>query len=155
MELKIQERTEKLKQLKERSGCFAILTNVKEDKLDSCGLLKTYKGQYGIESDFVFLKDPMIVNDLFLKKSERIEALGMILVLALMIYRLMERQMRMYLAEKKTLLPGWAGPQTVLPASWSPQSFWRSLSARIIGEVLFAPSIERTTASIPASLGFE
>jgi transposase len=133
LELKIQERTEKLKQLKERSGCFAILTNVKEDKLDSRGLLKTYKGQYGIESDFVFLKDPMIVNDLFLKKSERIEALGMILVLALMIYRLMERQMRMYLAEKKTLLPGWAGPQTVLPASWSPQSFWRSLSARIIG----------------------
>ena len=65
MELKIQERTEKLKQLKERSGCFAILTNVKEDKLDSRGLLKTYKGQYGIESDFVF---PMIVNDLFLKK---------------------------------------------------------------------------------------
>ena len=51
------------------------------DKLDSRGLLKTYKGQYGIESDFVFLKDPMIVNDLFLKKSERIEALGMILFL--------------------------------------------------------------------------
>ncbi len=91
---------------------------MKEDKLDSRGLLKTYKGQYGIESDFVFLKDPMIVNDLFLKKSERIEALGMILVLALMIYRLMERQMRMYLAEEKTLLPGWAKRPTDRPTGF-------------------------------------
>lgn len=118
LELKVQERTEKLEQLKERSGCFAILTNVEEEKLDSRSLLKTYKGQYGIESDFAFLKDPMIVNDLFLKKSERIEALGMILVLALMIYRLMERQMRLYLEEERTLLPGWAERPTDRPTSF-------------------------------------
>jgi transposase len=51
-----------------------------------------------VESDFVFLKDPLVVNDLFLKTPSRIDALGMILVIALLIWRLMERQMRMYLA---------------------------------------------------------
>lgn len=118
LELSIQERADKLQQLKERSGCFVILTNVEEEKLDSRSLLKTYKGQYGIESDFAFLKDPMIVNDLFLKKSERIEALGMILVLALMVYRLMERQMRLYLEEEQALLPGWAKRPTDRPTSF-------------------------------------
>jgi transposase len=48
-------------------------------------LLRTYKAQDGIERNFSFLKDPLIVNDLFLKKPERIEALGMILLLSLLI----------------------------------------------------------------------
>src|SRR2546428_7306932 len=40
------------------------------------------------------VKDPVIVNSLFLKKPERIEALGLVLLLALLLWRLMERQMR-------------------------------------------------------------
>ena len=38
--------------------------------------------------NFPFLKDPLIVNDTFLKKAERIEALGFILLLSLMIWNL-------------------------------------------------------------------
>jgi transposase len=53
--------------------------------MDAAGLLRTYKGQYGVESDFAFLKDPLIVNDLFLKTPSRIDALGMVLIIALMI----------------------------------------------------------------------
>lgn len=34
----------------------------------------------GIERNISFLKDPLIVNDLFLKKPERIEVLGAILL---------------------------------------------------------------------------
>jgi hypothetical protein len=33
----------------------------------------------GIEKNFSFLKDPVIVNSLFLKKAERIEVLGLVL----------------------------------------------------------------------------
>jgi transposase len=65
--------------------------------LDSFGVLRTYKGQYGVENDFAFLKDPLVVNDLFLKTPARIDALGMILVLALLIARLMEVRMRRFL----------------------------------------------------------
>jgi len=32
-------------------------------------ILKIYKEQHGIEKNFGFLKDPLIVNDLFLKKT--------------------------------------------------------------------------------------
>ena len=49
----------------------------------------------------------MIVNSLFLKKPERIEALGLILLLALLLWRLMERAMRMYVDTTHTPLPGW------------------------------------------------
>ena len=60
------------------------------------GLLSLYKSQIGIEKNFSFLKDPAIVNSIFLKKAERIEALGMILLISLLIWRLMERSMRQY-----------------------------------------------------------
>jgi transposase len=39
-------------------------------------LLKAYKDQKGIERNFGFLKDPAPVNAIFLKKPERIDALG-------------------------------------------------------------------------------
>ena len=38
--------------------------------------------QYGIENNFSFLKDDQIVNAIFLKRPERIEALGLILLIA-------------------------------------------------------------------------
>jgi transposase len=42
-----------------------------------------------IERNFGFLKDPLIANDMFLKKHHRIEALGLIFILALLLWRLM------------------------------------------------------------------
>ena len=66
---------------------------------DSKATLKAYKDQYGIEQDFGFLKDPVIVNSIFLKKPERIEVLGLILLTSLLIRRLMERSMRQYVQQ--------------------------------------------------------
>ena len=43
---------EKLTLLQEQAGCFVILTNVPLESLDAASVLRTYKGQYGIESDF-------------------------------------------------------------------------------------------------------
>lgn len=42
---------------------------------------KNFKGQYGIERDYSFLKDPLIVNDIFMKKPQRIEALVVVLLI--------------------------------------------------------------------------
>jgi len=103
---------------KEQAGCFVILTNVPLESLDAASVLRTYKGQYGIESDFSFLKDPLVVNDLFLKIPSRIDALGMILIIALMIWRLMERQMRLYLKEHGGSVPGWDNRPTSKPTSF-------------------------------------
>lgn len=103
------------------AGCFVLLSNVPtagDGALDAAGLLHTYKGQYGVESDFAFLKDPLVVNDLFLKTPSRIDALGMILIIALMVWRLMERSMRTYVEKANTTLPGWDNKTTVKPTAF-------------------------------------
>jgi transposase len=73
------EETEGIQHERDLAGCFVLITNVPaagELSLDSAGVLRTYKGQNSIESDFAFLKDPLVVNDLFLKTPSRIDALG-------------------------------------------------------------------------------
>ncbi len=117
----ISEDVAEVARLRELAGCFVLLSNVPiegEGAIDGAGLLRTYKGQYGVESDFVFLKDPLVVNDIFLKSPSRIDALGMVLIIALMIWRLMERSMRTYVKNTGTLLPGWAGRATDKPTSF-------------------------------------
>ena len=60
----------------------------------------------------------MLVNSLFLKKPERIEALGLVLLLALLIWRLMERAMRTYVDTTSTPLTGWDKKMTERPTSF-------------------------------------
>jgi hypothetical protein len=86
--------------------------------MDAKMLLQTYKGQYGVESNFAFLKDPLVVNDLFIKTPSRIDALGMILIIALMVWRLMERTMRTHVENTKTTLPGWDRRNTDKPTAF-------------------------------------
>lgn len=104
------------------AGCFILLTNVPEmgenNSLDSIELLRTYKGQYGVESGFAFLKDPIIVNDIFLKNPNRIDALGMVLVISLIVWRLMERSLRAYVNNTEELLPGWENRKTDKPTAF-------------------------------------
>jgi transposase len=81
-------------------------------------VLQAYKDQHGREQNFAFLKDPLIVNSLFLKKPERIEALGLVLLLALLLWRLMERQMRAHVETTGTPLPGWDKKVTERPTAF-------------------------------------
>src|SRR5207245_9603880 len=94
--------------MEEEAGCFVLLTNVPTagDMAHSAReILTVYKEQHGTEQNYGFLKDPVIVNSLFLKKPERIEALGLVLLLALLLWRLMERPMRAH-------VEGTGGPLT-------------------------------------------
>jgi hypothetical protein len=63
------------------------------------------------------LKDPLIVNRLFLKKAERIEALGWVLLLALLLWRLMERQRRAHVETTGSPLIGWDKQLTTRPTA--------------------------------------
>jgi len=139
------ENEKKVSQMRERAGCFVLLTNVPAESLDAKELLRTYKGQYSIEANFSFLKDPLVVNDLFLKTPSRIDALGMILVLSLMIWRLMERQMRLYLESENKMLPGWDNKPTNRPTSFMMSTVFQGIMvAHLEGEVyLLKPLSER------------
>jgi transposase len=105
-----------IENLRQEAGCFVMITNL--DKHSPADILKTYKEQHGIEKNFGFLKDPLIVNDLFLKKTERIEALGFILVVSLLVWRLAERCMRGYIRDKETTMTGWDKKKTKSPTTF-------------------------------------
>lgn len=103
------------------AGCFVMLTNVPSDgEMGHTGeeILRVYKEQHGVERNFAFLKDPVIVNDLFLKSPERIEVLGMVLLISLLISNLIERALRRYVDDGRRTLPGWRRRQTTRPTTF-------------------------------------
>jgi transposase len=115
------EQTALLTRKRAEADCFVLLSNVPPEGERAHGageVLRAYKEQHGVEQNFAFLKDPVIVNSLFLKKPERLEALGLVLLLALMLWRLMERQMRQHLGTTETTLPGWDKKATERPTSF-------------------------------------
>ena len=127
---------------REEAGCFVLLTNVpietqgEQIGYDSKEILVAYKDQYGIEQDFGFLKDPVIVNSVFLKKPKRIEVLGLILLTSLLIWRLMERSMRQYVAQTGEKLPGWDHKPTDRPTSFM-------MTKKFMGLMIIKIGIER------------
>jgi hypothetical protein len=114
-------RTEPIARLEEEAGSFVLLTTVPTvgDLAQSArDILIGYKDQHGTEQNYGFLKDPVIVHSLFLKKPERIEALGLVLLLALLIWRLMERALRRHGDTTRTSLPGWDKQATERPTAF-------------------------------------
>src|SRR5215467_2243386 len=117
----IRPHTERSSRLEEEKGCFVRLTNVPTAghlTHSARELLPVYKEQHGTEQNYGLLKDPVIVNSLFLKKPERIEALGGVVVLALLLWRLMERQQRAHVESTGRPLPGWAKKATERPTAF-------------------------------------
>ena len=117
----VAEKTSAIERFRKEAGCFVLLTNVREEGENGYkakDILKAYKDQHGIERNFGFLKDPVIVNSIFLKKPERIEALGLVLLLSLLVWRLIERTMRLYVENTGRDLPGWKNRRTARPTSF-------------------------------------
>lgn len=115
------ERSDEVANLREAAGCFVLLTNTPaagEMAHSPEDVLAAYKEQHGIERNFSFLKDPLIVNDLFLKRPDRIEVLGLILLTSLLVWNLMEHVMREYLKRTDSTIPGWDKKQTRRPTSF-------------------------------------
>lgn len=112
---------------KQNLGKFIIATNeLAAQQLSAAQMLANYTDQgISVERGFRFLKDPLFfAHSLFLKKPERIMALMMIMGLALLIYALAERQMRLTLAKNEETIPDQKGKPTQTPTiRWAFQSF--------------------------------
>jgi len=144
----LEEKSDMITQKRDESGCFVLLTNVPtQGEMAETGgeLLRAYKEQNGIERNFSFLKDPLIVNDLFLKKPERIEVLGAVLLMALLIWNLIEHNLRLYISETETTLPGWDKKQTNRPTSFMMSTKFMGLTlVRIDGKCKFSSPLTDT-----------
>jgi transposase len=121
LQVTLHERVEVIAHKRQEAGCFVLLTNVPTvgEMAHRAGeVLRAYKEQHGVEQNFAFLKDPVIVNSLFLKKPERIEALGLILLLALLLWRLVERALRSHVETTGNPLVGWDKKATQKPTAF-------------------------------------
>ena len=121
----------------QQAGCFVLLTNLPtegEKAYSAAEVLQSYKDQHGIEQNFGFLKDDAIVNAIFLKTPARIEALGLILLLALLIWRLIEQQMRQHLEKTHTTVPGWDNKPTQRPTAYMMTIKFKGLLILRLGE---------------------
>jgi len=69
-------------------------------------MLSTYKAQQSVEKGGRFLKSPdFLTSSIFIKKTERREALLMVMTSCLMVYASLEHQIRKKLQEKALYFP--------------------------------------------------
>ncbi|MFL5625529.1 MAG: IS1634 family transposase [Ktedonobacteraceae bacterium] len=109
-----------------RKACFIVATNVLDESiLSDQELVTTYKEQGSVERGFRFLKDPFfLASSVFVKKPERIVALGLIMVLCLLVYRLAEHRLRTRLAKTEQTIPDQLNRPTARPTMrWVFQCF--------------------------------
>jgi len=151
------ERAGEVERLRQAAGCFVLLTNVptEGEMAHTPGeVLAAYKEQHGIERNFAFLKDPLIVNDLFLKRPERIEALGFILLASLLTWNLMEHVMRGHLKRSASTISGWDRKPTSTPTTFMMTTKFKGLLvARIGGQWHFTAPLSGEQLQYVQALG--
>jgi len=59
--------------LKEKLSCFVIITN--HQTLSAVEVLNEYRNQTVVENRFKFIKDPIFIGPLNIKRNDRLEAL--------------------------------------------------------------------------------
>ena len=89
-------------------GWYPLLTNLDPAQADAAEILARYKGQEAVERRYGSFKGPLAVAPLFLKSNRRIAALITVICLALLVFCLVERQLRRAIAPAQTLGGLWA-----------------------------------------------
>jgi len=84
-------------------GWYCLLTNLDPAEADAGAVLVRYKGQEVVERRYGNFKGPIAVAPIFLKNNRRIEALLTVICLALLIFCLVERQVRLAIAPELTM----------------------------------------------------
>ena len=84
-------------------GWYALLTNLDPTQVDAAEVLARYKGQEVVERRYGAFKGPLAVAPLFVQSNRRIQALVTVICLALLIFCLVERQVRRAIAPAITL----------------------------------------------------
>jgi len=84
----------RMEQERQQRSTFVLITNVPQQERSARDLLLEYKHQGSLERRFALMKNPEIVDSFFLKKPERIEALGYVLLMVCLIFSIVERRVR-------------------------------------------------------------
>ena len=130
-------------------GWYALLTNLAPGQAGPAGVFRRYKGQHVVERRYGEFKGPLAVAPIFLELNRRITALITVICLALLIFCLVERQVRQALAphaEMMTGLPGY-GPAPARPTG---RTIFRALA-----DLRLIPAHDGNPATIPKPAGVQ
>ena len=130
-------------------GWYALLTNLGPEHAGPAEVFRRYKGQHVVERRYGEFKGPLAVAPIFLELNRRIIALITVICLALLIFCLVERQVRQALAsrgEMMTGLPGY-GPAAARPTG---KTIFRALA-----DLRLIPAHDGNPATIPKPAGVQ
>jgi hypothetical protein len=98
---------EALANAEEDNGWTVLATTVAAEACPDADILQTYQDQNTtVEPGFRWIKNPAAIAPVWLEKPERIAALAMLTVLGLLVYSVIQRQVRLYLRTHDQQLPG-------------------------------------------------
>lgn len=110
VEIRFEEDPQMFEDVMREETCFVLVTNVPVGsgghQAADAATLEAYNGQDNVERCFRWAKDPLSVAPIFLKTEKRIAAMGLVYVVALMVYALIQRDARQRLQNAKTEMPG-------------------------------------------------
>jgi transposase len=96
-----------LANLEENNGWAVLATTVPTETGADTEILQAYQEQNTtVEPGFRWIKNPAAIAPVWLEKPERIAALAMLTVLGLLVYSVIQRQVRLYLRTHDQQLPG-------------------------------------------------
>jgi transposase len=95
----------------EAHGWTVLATTVGPEGCTDAELLQAYQEQHiTVEPGFRWIKNPAAISPVWLEKPERIAALAMLTVVGLLVYAVIQRQVRLYLRDHNQHIPGNKGP---------------------------------------------
>jgi transposase len=98
-------------------GWTVLATTVGAESCTDAELLQAYQEQHtSVEPGFRWIKNPAAISPVWLEKPERIAALAMLTVVGLLVYAVIQRQVRLSLREQNQHIPGNKG-LTALPTA--------------------------------------
>ena len=121
-------------------GWYALLTNQPPTEADPADILRAYKGQEAVERRYQGLKGPLAVAPMFLRNNKRMTALISIICLALLIYCLVEREVRTAITPATTL-PGLDAGRPAKPTA--------HLIFKALATLRLVPARDHTPSVIP------
>jgi transposase len=98
---------ERLANPEEDNGWTVLATTVSAEACTDAEVLQAYQEQHTtVEPGFRWIKNPAAISPVWLEKPERIAALAMLTVVGLLVYNVIQRQVRLYLRAHGQQIPG-------------------------------------------------
>jgi transposase len=92
-------------------GWTVLATTMRSEVCTDVEILQAYQEQHiTVEPGFRWIKNPAAISPVWLEKPERIAALAMLTVVGLLVYAVIQRQVRLYLRDHHQRVPGNKGP---------------------------------------------